>query len=619
MKTDAGRRGRIARAVLILSAIGLGAVFIPRGLRDRDLGDGNDAQPAGSLPSTLVETPRDDPLADGWDTEVFWEASDRVLRGIGSLIESGSPSADSAGAFVSAGYSSAPLRLPGLVEVFRDPAFTVRRAANPDPAPPAGAHRGAAGFAKALEELLEPFRGGRDIHAKWKTFRVELPPGDAAPGARARTKSYFLLTGETPEGPLQMTATWALEWTASSPATPPVLESIAVESHEETTASKGLFADCTEASLGGNAIFDAQIRPGADHWTARIDASLGIDIGGWQGVAVADVNGDGLDDVYACQPGGLPNRLFLRGQDGTAAEAAAEAGVDWLDPTHAALLADMDNDGDQDLLASVDQGLLVCANDGRGRFTVAAAEVIPASIPYSLAAADHDSDGDLDVFVCGYNPRAGVSRHLLFARPVPYHDANNGAPNVLFRNDGALALTQVTRRVGLDSNNRRFSYAAAWEDYDDDGDPDLYVANDFGRDNLYRNDGGRFTDVAPALGVDDIGAGMSAAWGDYDNDGRMDIHVSNMFSSAGNRIAFQQRFHPHSSADTKSHLQRHARGNTLFRNAGEGRFEDTTLAGGVALGRWAWGSKFIDWNNDGREDLLVTNGFITQAEDKGDL
>jgi len=416
-----------------------------------------------------------------------------------------------------------------------------------------------------------------------------------------------------------MTATWALEWTLKPGADAPTLESIAVESHEETTGSKSLFADCTEAALGANGAFDSQIRPGSDHWTARIDANLGIDIGGWQGIALADVNGDGLDDLYSCQPGGLPNRLFLHGQDGKGTEVSAEAGVDWLDATHAALFVDLDNDGDQDLLASVDQGLLVCAGDGRGKFAFSAARVIPASIPYSLAAADYDADGDLDVFVCGYNPRAGVNRHLLFARPVPYHDANNGGPNVLFRNDGGLELRQVTKRVGLDENNRRFSYAAAWEDYDEDGDPDLYIANDFGRDNLYRNDGGRFTDVAPSLGVDDIGAGMSATWGDYDNDGRMDIYVSNMFSSAGNRIAFQQKFHPYASADTRSELQRHARGNTLFRNLGGGKFEDTTLLAGVALGRWAWGSKFVDWNNDGREDLLVVNGFITQAEDKGDL
>jgi len=618
MKSNAGR-ARVTGALLALAAIALGAILIPRKLREREGDIATPAQPAGSLPSTLVETPRDDPLADGWDTEVFWEASDRVLRGAGGLLESGSdPSPESVAALVSPSFSAMPLRPPELVEAFRDPAFSVRRA-KAEPAPARDAHRGVEGFARALAALSEPFRGGRDVHAKWKTFHVELPPKDAAPGARARTKSYFQLTGSTPSGPLQMSATWALEWSLEPGAVLPVLESIGVENHEETTGSKSLFADCTEAALGSSPVFDAQIRPGSDHWTARIDANLGIDIGGWQGIALADVNGDGLDDLYSSQPGGLPNRLFLHGADGRGAEISAEAGVDWLDATHAALLVDLDNDGDQDLLASVDQGLLVCGGDGRGKFAFSAAKVLPAAIPYSLAAADYDADGDLDVFVCGYNPRAGVNRHLLFARPVPYHDANNGGPNVLFRNDGGLKLTQVTKRVGLDENNRRFSYSAAWEDYDDDGDPDLYIANDFGRDNLYRNDGGRFTDVAPSLGVDDIGAGMSATWGDYDNDGRMDIYVSNMFSSAGNRIAFQERFHPYASPDTRSELQRHARGNTLFRNLGGGRFEDATLTAGVALGRWAWGSKFLDLNNDGREDLLVVNGFITQAEDKGDL
>ena len=84
---------------------------------------------------------------------------------------------------------------------------------------------------------------------------------------------------------------------------------------------------------------------------------------------------------------------------------------------------------------------------------------------------------------------------------MPYHDANNGGRNVLLRNDGRWRFSHATVRAGLDVKNRRFSYAAAWEDFDNDGDQDLYVANDFGRNNLYRNDSGRFTDIAAAAAM----------------------------------------------------------------------------------------------------------------------
>ena len=201
---------------------------------------------------------------------------------------------------------------------------------------------------------------------------------------------------------------------------------------------------------------------------------------------------------------------------------------------------------------------------------------------------------------------------------MPYHDANNGGRNVLLRNDGRWRFSHATLRAGLDANNRRFSYAAAWEDFDNDGDQDLYVANDFGRNNLYRNDAGHFTDIAPAAGAEDISPGMSSCWGDYDNDGLMDLYVSNMFSSAGKRITSQQRFHEKASDKTRAEFRRHARGNTLLKNMGDGTFSDVSAAAGVTIGRWAWGSKFADLNNDGWEDLLVTNGFITQ-QDSGDL
>ncbi|MEK6677402.1 MAG: VCBS repeat-containing protein [Planctomycetota bacterium] len=201
---------------------------------------------------------------------------------------------------------------------------------------------------------------------------------------------------------------------------------------------------------------------------------------------------------------------------------------------------------------------------------------------------------------------------------MPFHDANNGPSNHLMRNDGNDRFLDVTREVGLDVNNARFSLAATWADYDNDGDPDLYVANDFGRNNLYRNDGNHFVDVAATAGAEDQAAGMGASWSDFDLDGDFDLYVSNMFSSAGRRIAYQPQFKEHVADQLRQQIQRHALGNSLLQNQGDGTFRDISDSAGVRMGRWSWGSKFIDLNNDGYDDLIVPNGFLTNDR-KDDL
>jgi hypothetical protein len=126
-------------------------------------------------------------------------------------------------------------------------------------------------------------------------------------------------------------------------------------------------------------------------------------------------------------------------------------------------------------------------------------------------------------------------------------------------------------------------------------------------------------DVAAEAGVEDISAGMSVSWGDVNLDGNMDLYVSNMWSSAGNRITYQRQFQPGAGGEAIAAFQRHARGNSLFVNSGDGVFVDASVEAGVAMGRWAWGSRFIDLNNDGLQDIYVANGFITQPDDSGDL
>ena len=176
----------------------------------------------------------------------------------------------------------------------------------------------------------------------------------------------------------------------------------------------------------------------------------------------------------------------------------------------------------------------------------------------------------------------------------------------------------MTEEVGLNQNNDRFSFAASWEDYDRDGDPDLYVANDYGRNNLYQNNAGKFIDVSQKLGVQDMSAGMSVSWGDYNRDGLFDLYVSNMFSSAGNRITYQRQFKSDAESVQVEGFRRHARGNSLFEGVSGNPFKDVSETTNVTMGRWAWGSRFADIDNDGWLDLLVANGFIT-SPDPGDL
>ena len=256
-------------------------------------------------------------------------------------------------------------------------------------------------------------------------------------------------------------------------------------------------------------------------------------------------------------------------------------------------------------------------NDGAGHFTLAG-EVNALAQTFSLSAVDYDLDGDLDIFCCGYNPLADRVRTGAMGEPMPYHDAQNGGENMLLRNEPGWKFANVADAVGLGQNNNRFSFAASWEDYDNDGDSDLYVANDYGRNNLYRNDNGQFVDVAPELGVEDMSAGMSINWADFNRDGWMDFYVNNMFSAAGNRITFQRQFRTDEDTGVKRQYQRHARGNSLFQADGIGGFVDVSVHAGITMGRWAWGSRFCDFNNDGWQDLLVANGFIT-TDDSSDL
>ena len=380
------------------------------------------------------------------------------------------------------------------------------------------------------------------------------------------------------------------------------------------------FLDVTEAAVGECPSYKAQMLHGADYWRTVLDGACGVDVYGNNGVALGDYDNDGFDDLYVSQPAGLPNRLYRNKGDGTFEDVTEKAGVGVLDSTSCALFADFDNRGYQDLLIVCANGPLLFINQGNGQFIQKAGAFKFAANPQGsfthAALADYDRDGRLDIYFCTYSYYVGLDQYHY---PVPYYDARNGPANFLFHNEGGHSFVDKTSAAGLSAENDRYSFACAWNDFDGNGFPDLYVANDFGRGNLYRNNGdGSFTAISDAAHINDPGAGMSAAWSDFDNDGNPDVYVANMWSAAGQRISKMSNFHSGSSETIRAHYRRHARGNAMYRNSGKGIFENDTDKSGTEMGRWAWCSDFVDLDQDGYSDLYVANGYIS-APNRDDL
>jgi hypothetical protein len=334
----------------------------------------------------------------------------------------------------------------------------------------------------------------------------------------------------------------------------------------------------------------------------------------WQGAACADVDEDGRYDVFVSSRD--RNFLYRSRGDGTFEDVAADVGLTEHPGATSPLFFDQDNDGDLDLFCAhvgweqsgVPQGqsLRLYRNDGEGRFrdATAATRIGDHRVAFGSVAADHDNDGFLDVYVSCYERLDAVYPNHWFA-------ATNGTPNALYRNRGDGTYEEVAHEAGVDT--RRWSYAAAFADFDEDGDQDLYVANDYGDNELYVNRAdGTYADEAGARGVLDTGNGMGIAWGDLDNDGRLDLYVSNMSSSAGNRIL--KRLMAQGDSDTARVLYKGASGNSLFHQAEDGTFEAVPASHGGLGASWAWGLSLVDLDLDGLLDIYVANGFISGVD-----
>jgi len=344
-------------------------------------------------------------------------------------------------------------------------------------------------------------------------------------------------------------------------------------------------------------------------------------------VSVVDINRDGWDDLYVMTRW-QENRLFINQQDGTFVDQAAEYGLN-IDRTSCALFADFDNDGDSDVfLGRSYSDSLLMVNEG-GKFVDRTQEKIKQPLPgfvTSISAADYNNDGLLDVYLSTYvSIGATVQTVTSAANFMPLNEAKRllkwfkqatpadiwldrpGPPNRLLVNRGDLRFEPSEAMPDV----WRTTFQATWADYDQDGDVDLYLCNDFAPDNFFRNDGRRgFTNVAQEVGGEAMrGYGMGASWGDYDNDGWQDLYVSNMYSKAGKRIIGQIP----NEMDPRYMLS--ANGNRLFKNAGGGNLD---LVSGDGQGQvpvtkagWSWGGQFCDFDNDGFLDIYVASGFYT--------
>ena len=351
------------------------------------------------------------------------------------------------------------------------------------------------------------------------------------------------------------------------------------------------------------------------------------------GIAAGDFDGDGDPDLYVPRVG--PNAL-LRNDGGRFVECGGERGVADPDAGAAALFLDVDNDGDLDLFLtnfeppqlrdsvtgehrdnSESRAVVLYRNDGETFTDITGAAGIDANGPAMMAcAADVDGDGDLDVYVCMYHDDQVAHPSVSEEIPADVFNARDGIANQLWINQGDGRFIEEARKRGVADIG--WSLAASFADYDDDGDADLYVANDYGGNRLYRNGGdGTFEDATAAASAADTGFGMGVTWFDPDLDGDLDLYVSNMYSTAGSRIL--ARSSGKLSDAQLERIRKLARGNTFLENQGDGTFGDKTAEAGVARAGWAWSSAQYDYDNNGSPDLYVVNGFRTSGFATSDL
>ncbi|MDA1302619.1 MAG: CRTAC1 family protein, partial [Proteobacteria bacterium] len=309
------------------------------------------------------------------------------------------------------------------------------------------------------------------------------------------------------------------------------------------------------------------------------------------GLAAGDYDADGDIDLYVTMGSNGRNRLYQNQGDGTYLDVAAAAGVDLEHNGAGPALADYDGDGDLDLFVGAIEGdpTYLMRNDG-GVFTDVTATsglVITRPNTYSVAFGDYDQDGDLDIAMAHW----GYSQEPANTETLWRNNGDGTFENVSIPSGVHEFLVRSSNTPGVWDS----SFTPNWSDIDGDGDIDLLIAEDFGVSQVLINNGdGTFSNGTDRDVITDD-SGMGAAVGDYDNDGDMDWFVTSIH---GEFTGLPSQT-----------------GNRLYRNNGNGVFEDVTEAAGVRQGYWGWGACFADFDNDGHLDIFHVNGWPENSED----
>jgi hypothetical protein len=335
------------------------------------------------------------------------------------------------------------------------------------------------------------------------------------------------------------------------------------------------------------------------HFTGAHADVLRMFTSGGASAAVGDYDGDGLDDLFVTDSDtGTKNHLFHNEGHLKFKEVTDEAGVGGGNGPQAivadALWFDYDNDGREDLLIVRFATPILYHNEGGGKFKDITKEAGLTKFGNTIAAIafDYDKDGYLDLMLGNYfKPESLTDLKDPHVLPNNLDNAINGGGVTMWHNTGKGSFVEVTDKAGF-SKHTGWTLDLGHGDFNNDGWQDVYVASDYGTDRIFfNNKNGGFTEVTEQATGYDTKKGMNAEVADYDNDGWLDIYVTNIYDEYMKECAM------------------------LWHNNHDGTFTDVSSDTGTCRTLWGWGAKFGDLDNDGWQDLFVTNGLRSAGKE----